>query len=260
MGWKNWSAWLKGTIIGLIIPCIYLFLTTLFFYLVPSGPYAAEKNFLLFFKIFISSFTDLTYVIVFFVIYCFLIGLIIDKKRGPITQHSIATISFLIPWAFFIVAAIIIILTMMFSGEAMVGIFIFPLAGFTFIISFICMLVGLKLNYKKPEKTTIIKMAEEKAKPSMAKAIVALILNIPLPGLGSIIGGRTQTGILQLILFIVIYFVPWLIISFFYIAQSFLFLLGTIYKILIAAIWIWGIITGIQIIKEAVLKNKKNKI
>ena len=73
-------------------------------------------------------------------------------------------------------------------------------------------------------------------KQSKTLAIVALLINILLiPGLGSIIGGRVSTGVVQLILVIV------------GIALSFI-LIGI--PLLIAA-WIWALITGIQLVNES---------
>ncbi len=79
-------------------------------------------------------------------------------------------------------------------------------------------------------------MIGAKKKPSQGIAIVALILNIlVLPGLGSIIGGRTRDGIIQLVLFLV--GIPLSLI-----------LVGIP---LVIAMWIWGIVTGVQLVKEA---------
>lgn len=71
---------------------------------------------------------------------------------------------------------------------------------------------------------------------SQGLAIVALLLNIlVLPGLGSIIGGRTKEGVIQLVLFIV--GIP---LSFILIGLPLMF-----------GMWIWAIVTGVQIVKEA---------
>lgn len=73
-------------------------------------------------------------------------------------------------------------------------------------------------------------------KNSQALAIVCLILNIlVIPGLGSVIGGKTKEGIWQLVLTLV----------------------GTILSVIIIGIpiiivaWVWGIITGVRIVQEA---------
>ena len=79
-------------------------------------------------------------------------------------------------------------------------------------------------------------MARKKKKPSQGIAIAALLLNILiLPGLGSLIGGRTTEGVIQLVLFIV------------GIPLSFV-LIGIP---LVIAMWIWALVTSVQIIKEA---------
>ncbi|MBS3176604.1 hypothetical protein J4457_05200 [Candidatus Woesearchaeota archaeon] len=73
-------------------------------------------------------------------------------------------------------------------------------------------------------------------KPNQTMATVALLLNVlVLPGLGSIIGGKTNVGITQLVLFLVS--IPLMFI-----------LIGIPIMI---GVWIWGIVTGVQILKEA---------
>lgn len=82
------------------------------------------------------------------------------------------------------------------------------------------------------------KKTQHVAKKSVSKglAIVCLLLNIfILPGLGSLIGGRTKAGVWQLVL--VLAGVPLSLV-----------LIG-FPMILIA--WIWSIVTGVQIIQEA---------
>ena len=75
-----------------------------------------------------------------------------------------------------------------------------------------------------------------KKKVSQGLAIAALLINVLLiPGLGTIIAGRKSEGLFQLILLII------------GIALSF-FLIGIPIVILC---WIWGLVTGIQLIKEA---------
>lgn len=82
---------------------------------------------------------------------------------------------------------------------------------------------------RKTKKTTQKKL-------SQGVAIAALLINVLLmPGLGTIIAGRTSEGILQLILLVL------------GMALS-LFLIGIP---LLMLVWIWGLITGIQLIKES---------
>lgn len=73
-------------------------------------------------------------------------------------------------------------------------------------------------------------------KPSQGIAIAALLLNIlTIPGIGSLVGGRTSTGVIQLVLSII--------------AIPLMFVLIGIPLYL--GMWIWGIVTGVQILKEA---------
>lgn len=75
-----------------------------------------------------------------------------------------------------------------------------------------------------------------KKKISEGLAIASLILNILiLPGLGSLIGGKKKEGIWQLVLALV--GIPLSLV-----------LIGI--PMIIAA-WIWGLVTGIQMIKES---------
>ena len=78
------------------------------------------------------------------------------------------------------------------------------------------------------------------APPSQAIAIVALLLNLLIwPGLGSLIASRIGVGL----------------------AQGFLFLLGVILIVtvlgmivgipLVIAMWVWGLVTGIQLLQAA---------
>ena len=79
-------------------------------------------------------------------------------------------------------------------------------------------------------------MAKKSKKISPSIAILALLLNILLiPGVGSLVGGRTTAGVWQLILFLV--GIP---LSFVIVGIP-----------MIGIAWIWGLVTGIQIVKEA---------
>ena len=77
-------------------------------------------------------------------------------------------------------------------------------------------------------------------RPSKGIAIVALLLNILiLPGLGSLICGRTKAGVLQLVFSVIA-----IILN--------ITLIGLIIGIPLGiAMWIWALVTGIQIIKES---------
>lgn len=82
-----------------------------------------------------------------------------------------------------------------------------------------------KQNKKKKEK-----------KISETFAIVCLLLNVlVIPGLGSLIANKKREGIWQLVLSIVGFPLVFVLVGF---------------PILIGA-WIWGLITGVQLIKES---------
>ena len=83
-------------------------------------------------------------------------------------------------------------------------------------------------------------MAKKEKRPSQGIAIVGLLLNILiLPGLGSLIGGKTTAGVLQLVLSLI--------------GLGLIFtLIGAVVGIpLLIAMWIWALVTGIQLIKES---------
>ena len=98
-----------------------------------------------------------------------------------------------------------------------------------------------KKKTAKVAKKTATAKAITKATPvrsskqnNMGLAIVALILNLILPGVGSLIGGKTKEGIWQLVL--VIIGLPLMLV-----------LIG--FPIILIA-WIWGIVTGAKLIQE----------
>lgn len=85
---------------------------------------------------------------------------------------------------------------------------------------------------KRSKSTTL----SSKKKGKLGLAIVALILNILiLPGLGSLIAGKTQAGIWQLVLAILGFVLSFILIGI---------------PLLIVA-YIWGIVTGVRLIQEA---------
>lgn len=75
----------------------------------------------------------------------------------------------------------------------------------------------------------------KKRKISQGIAAMALIFNIFLPGVGSLIGGKTTTGILQLVFYLISVPLMFVLIGF----------------PLMLAMWIWALVTGIQIVKES---------
>jgi len=81
---------------------------------------------------------------------------------------------------------------------------------------------------------------QKKQKVSQGMAVAALLLNILiLPGLGSAIAGRTKTGVWQIVLIIASLVLDTTIIG---------LIIGIPLGI---GIWIWGLVTGIQLVKEA---------
>ena len=80
---------------------------------------------------------------------------------------------------------------------------------------------------------------------SMGLAIIALILNVFfVPGLGTLIAGKSRTGIWQVALLLTgaIFF------SIAYIYEMSIFYVGSL---LMITAWIWGLIIGVQLIQEA---------
>ncbi len=66
-------------------------------------------------------------------------------------------------------------------------------------------------------------------------AIVALIVNLLIPGVGTIIWGETKTGVIQLILYIV----GWLLL---------IVLIGVLVML---ASWIWALVSSIKMIQSS---------
>lgn len=76
--------------------------------------------------------------------------------------------------------------------------------------------------------------------PSQAIAIVALVLNLVIvPGLGTLVGGRIGEGLAQLGLLV------------FGVLLIFTILLIPISIVCFIAAWVWGIVSGIQLITAA---------
>ncbi len=69
--------------------------------------------------------------------------------------------------------------------------------------------------------------------PDQSKALLVLILNILIPGVGTIIYGETQRGVIQLVLYIV----GWVLT---------IILIGAIISL---GAWIWSLIDGITYYK-----------
>lgn len=96
-----------------------------------------------------------------------------------------------------------------------------------------------KTTARTQPRTTSVRTTK---KLTRSLAVVAFLLNVLvfiLPGIGSLIGGKTKTGIWQLVLAVI-----GILLS----MTLSLTLLGL--PILLVA-WIWGIITGIEILRES---------
>ena len=71
--------------------------------------------------------------------------------------------------------------------------------------------------------------------PADATAVTAMVLNVILPGLGSLIVGRTAVGVGQLLLWLIAFPLCFLVIGF---------------PMLIGA-WVWSVVTGVRILEES---------
>jgi TM2 domain-containing membrane protein YozV len=91
-----------------------------------------------------------------------------------------------------------------------------------------------KKGVKKVSMKTAVK-ASNNSRPDMGIAILALIVNLLIPGIGSMIGGKVNTGIWQLVLLIVGAFLSIILIGI----------------PLVIAAWIWALVTSIKIIQRA---------
>jgi|SRR3989344_624441 len=88
---------------------------------------------------------------------------------------------------------------------------------------------------KRVAKAKDFSLAVRGQKVSRGLAVAALVLNLILPGLGSLVGKETKTGIWQLVLFLL--GIPLIIL--------------VIGIPMIIAAYIWGIVTGIQLIQKS---------
>ena len=90
----------------------------------------------------------------------------------------------------------------------------------------------------------------EQKKPDKGIAVLALLLNlIIMPGIGSIVGGRTGAGIAQLVIFLGSLIVGFVIT---FITLGFGIIIGLPIMILGAlGAWIWALVTGIQLVQAS---------
>lgn len=111
--------------------------------------------------------------------------------------------------------------------------------------------MATKKKAKKQYKAKLVKPEKEECcSEGKTLQIIGLIVNIIiLPGLGSIIGGRIKTGIWQLVIFLIgmcMVFIG-IPLSFILIGIPILIVGGC----LTFAVWVWGIVTGVQMIQES---------
>ncbi|MBD3252548.1 hypothetical protein GF386_02355 [Candidatus Pacearchaeota archaeon] len=107
-----------------------------------------------------------------------------------------------------------------------------------------------KKTKKTTKKTTVKKQVTKQPKKKITQglAIVSLILNILiLPGLGTLIGGKTKDGTYQLIIFLGSFLIGFLLT---------VTIIGAVIGIPLIIIgpiaaWIWGIVSGVQLIEES---------
>ena len=71
--------------------------------------------------------------------------------------------------------------------------------------------------------------------PSEGTAVTALVLNIIIPGAGSLVAGRTSQGVVQLVLWVLAFPLCFVLIGF----------------PMLLAVWIWSLVSGIQIMEES---------
>ncbi len=84
---------------------------------------------------------------------------------------------------------------------------------------------------KQPEQSP--QAAPTVKAPDQSKAILVLILNIVLPGVGTIIYGETTRGVIQLAIYIAGFILTFIVVGFF----------------LIVGAWIWALVDGINYYK-----------
>jgi TM2 domain-containing membrane protein YozV len=82
--------------------------------------------------------------------------------------------------------------------------------------------------------------AAPKAPPSMGLAVAALVLNLLVwPGLGTMIGGRIGEGLAQGLLVLL------------GVLLLFTILLIPLSILLFVGMWVWGLVSGVQLIQQA---------
>ncbi|MBS3108377.1 hypothetical protein J4409_00740 [Candidatus Woesearchaeota archaeon] len=88
-----------------------------------------------------------------------------------------------------------------------------------------------KVVAKKP----VVAAKSSSANKNKNLSIVALIINLFIPGLGSVIGGETRIGVMQLVLYLISYPLMMVFVGF----------------VTIIVAWVWALMTSIKLVKEA---------
>lgn len=92
-----------------------------------------------------------------------------------------------------------------------------------------------------------MKRKNEKRRVPVGIAIAALVINIFLPGVGSMIGGRMKEGLTQFLIMVAGIFA-----GIIFILSVVMIIPGIISMLILPLVaWIWGIITGINLIMES---------
>jgi len=94
------------------------------------------------------------------------------------------------------------------------------------------------------------KKASSKDNDALILSVIGLVVNLVLPGLGTIIGGKTKKGIIQFFLSVLAFMVfivglPLLAVGFIGLPLVFLGILSML------IIWVLALITSIQLIAES---------
>ena len=97
--------------------------------------------------------------------------------------------------------------------------------------------VAKKVIQKKPASRKLPQAVVVKKSGDMLLAVIALILNLIIPGIGSLVGGKVRAGVWQLVITILAAFV-----------MVALFKVGLFIAFLA---WVWALVTGIQLIIES---------
>ena len=80
--------------------------------------------------------------------------------------------------------------------------------------------------------------------PADPTAVTAMVLNVIVPGLGSLISGRTSTGVGQLVLWMVGFLLSFVLVGI---------------PIVIGA-WVWSVVTGVRILEESKRRQIQGQI